>query len=91
MEISMVQLLTPLECLDASLHDFHRDYPRRVVRSLAWCEDHQRRLRDVCDVKTAATRRLRIYNGSGVIFAMGNLDYMLDVVRTETRCYTLLI
>ena len=46
---------------------------------------------DVCDVKTAATRRLRIYNGSGVIFAMGNLDYMLDVVRTETRCYTLLI
>ena len=83
--------MTPLALLDASLAHFHRDYPRRAVRSLGWCEDRNRLLREVFEVKSAAILRLRIYNGSGVIFAMGGLDYLMEVVRTPDRCYTLLI
>ncbi len=76
---------------DASLAHFHLDYPRRVVRELRWCNDEQRVLRDVCKPVTAAKWRLRIYNGSSVIHAFGGLDYMMDVVRTETRCYSLFV
>jgi hypothetical protein len=83
--------MTTLECLDASLAHFHLDYPRRVTRDFTWGEEGAKKLRDVCKPSMAARWRLRIYNGSGVIHAFGGLDYMMDVVRAETRCYSLFV
>ncbi len=77
--------------LDASLTHFHLDFPRKAVRSLGWCEDVQVELGKLAAAKGRPLGKLVIYNGSGMILAMGGLDYLMEVVRTPDRCYTLLI
>ena len=73
------------------MNDFHRDFPRRAVRELQWCEDDEKKLRDAVEVKSASSVRLRIYNGGGVMHAFGGLNYFMEVIHTEDYCYTLLM
>jgi len=82
--------VTPYELVTASVSDFHRDYPRRAVRSLGWCED------EVTDLQAVRAKRktvchLSFYNGGGSLILMGGLDFMMEVIRTEDYCYTLLM
>ena len=40
--------MTPQALFNESLHDFHRDFPRRTAREFAWGENEERRLGDLC-------------------------------------------
>jgi len=82
--------MTPHELVAASVNDFHRDFPRRVIRSLQWVEDEVTDLRAV-RAKRKATYDLSFYNGGGSLKLMGGLDYMMEVIRTPDYCYTLLM
>ena len=82
--------MTPHELVAASVNDFHRDFPRRVIRSLGWCENTEIELRAL-RAKVKNPGRLSIHNGGGMLVLMGGLDYMMEVIRTEDYCYTLLM
>ena len=83
--------MTPHALFNDSLHVFHRDFPRRTAREFARGENEERRLGDLCKPNMAAARRLRIYNGSGVLHIYGGLDYFMELIQTKDHCYTLLI
>ena len=61
------------------------------MRSLARCEDTQIELGKLAAVKGRPLGKLVFHTGAGMILAFGGLDYLMEVVRTPTRCYTLLI
>lgn len=82
--------MTPYELVAASVNDLHRDYPRRVVRTLHWCENTEIELRAL-RAKVKNLGRLSIHNGGGMLVLMGGLDYFMEVVRTPDYCYTLLL
>ena len=71
--------MTTLELFDDHLRDLHRDCPRRIVRSLGWCEDVRIELRKLVAAKGKPLGKLVLYNGGGVIVAMDNLDYLMEV------------
>jgi hypothetical protein len=57
---------------------------------LGWCED------EVTDLQAVRAKRktvchLSFYNGGGSLILMGGLDFMMEVIRTEDYCYTLLM
>ncbi len=82
--------MSPYELVAASVNDFHWDFPRRATRSLQWTEDTEIELRAL-RAKVRNLGRLTLYNGGGMFVLMGGLDYMMEVIRTPDRCYTLLI
>jgi hypothetical protein len=82
--------MTPYELVAASVTDLHRDFPRRATRSLQWTEDKEIELRAL-RAKVKNLGRLSIHNGGGMLVLMGGLDYLMEVIRTDDYCYTLLM
>ena len=85
---SLQYTMTPLQVLDASLTHFHRDFPRKAFRSFGWVEDESVEYRKM---GAAKKRRLNIYNGGGMLVAFGGLDFLMEVIRTDGYCYSLLM
>ena len=82
--------MTPYELVVASVNDFHWDFPRRATRNLQWTEDKEIELRAL-RAKVKNLGRLTLHNGGGMLVLMGGLDYMMEVTRVNSYCYTLLM